>query len=123
MSLNAQDAETHGADYETLHDVLHGFHLVDGNGCTPLVVQQVAQEDGVGLAVHGGGELLEFLVTAQARGNLQRGNRLGIPGVWDTALAVMEQAHVGQERRVLRIGIRLRMDFFIVIYPFFFPLN
>ena len=110
MGLDAQGTETHGAHDEALDDGLHGLHLLNGNGGAALEVQQVAQEERLGLAVHGGGEFFEFLVAAQARGDLQRGDGLGVPGVGDAALAVMELAHVGQEVGLRRFGICLRVE-------------
>ena len=77
-----------------LDDVLHGFHLVDVDGVA-LEPEEVAQEYWSAFPVRHPCELLEFLVTAEACGNLQGGYGLGVPGMLLAILAEREQSDVG----------------------------
>ena len=92
----ADGAERHGTGDEMLDDVLHGFHLVDVDGVA-LEPEEVAQEYRSAFPVRHSCELLEFLVTAEACGNLQGGYGLRGPSMLLAILAEREKSDVGQE--------------------------
>ena len=96
VCLLADGTERHRARHEVAHDVLHRLHLLDGDGVLPEA-EEIAQEDGMRLLVGQSGKLLELPVAPQPGGQLQRGNRLGVPGVLFPVLAVAEQSRVGQQ--------------------------
>ena len=98
MCLDAQGSETHGTSHKVLHDALHWLHLLNrGRFRCFLPSEEVTDEDRLFLLVHHLLPLLELLVRAQTSGNLQVGNRVRIPCVEDTVLAVRELSVVGQE--------------------------
>ena len=89
----ANGAERHSTRHEVLHEVVNRLHFVNGYGIF-TEFKEVAQEDGVRLVVDEVRKFLELLVTAQPRGQLQRGNGFGVPGVLLAILAVGEKAGV-----------------------------
>ena len=63
-------------------DAFHRLYLVDGRWlCNFLEPEKVADEDRLLLLVHHRRPFLEFLVRAKPCGNLQVGNRVGMPCV------------------------------------------
>ena len=106
VCLFRQRTETHGSSHKMLHDVLDGLHLVDADGIA-LESEEIADEDGRFLLVNQSGKLFELRIVACVGRQLQRGNGLGVPGVLDAVLAVVELTQVGQEIKVeaLRIGV------------------
>ena len=91
VSLLAESAETHSARHEMLDDALHGLHFLNGNGVA-LEVEEVAYEYRLRLIVRECGKLLELLIVARARSQLQRAYRVRIPGVEITIFAIAELA-------------------------------
>ena len=97
VSLLAQGTEAHGTGDEVLDDALHGLHLINIYRVA-LEVQEVADEDRLTLVIDEIGELLEELVVACAGGELECGDRLGVPGVVDAVLAPVELSEVLQRQ-------------------------
>ena len=86
-----------------LYDFFHRLNLVDVDGVV-LPVEEVAQEERLRLVVDEALKLLEGLVVAGARGELQRGYCLRVPRVLDAVLAPVELSEVW--KWVLGVGAR-----------------
>ena len=105
MCLDAERSERHGSCDEVANDALHRFHLVERcrRGCL-LEGEQIAEEDGAlalfgisrgGMGVDDCRPLLELLIAAQACGELQLGDSLGVPGMLYAVFSITEKAVVG----------------------------
>ena len=82
-----------------LHDFFHRLHLVYINGVA-AEFEEVADEYRTFLLVYIASKFLVFCIVAGACSELQRGYRLGIPGMADAVLTVVELSEVGQEANV-----------------------
>ena len=96
VRLLADGAEGDGARDEVLDNLLHRLHLFNGYRLA-AEAEEVAQEDWMLLLVHQPGELLELGVAAQAGGQLQGTDGVGIPGMLLAVLAVGHLPDVGQQ--------------------------
>ena len=105
MCLDAERSERHGSCDEVANDALHRFHLVERcrRGCL-LEGEQIAEEDGAlalfgisrgGMGVDDCRPLLELLIAAQACGELQLGDSLGVPGMLYAVFSITQKAVVG----------------------------
>ncbi len=98
VCLDAERAERHCTRHEVLHDALHRLNLVERHRLGSLAqTEEVADEDRLRLLIDHSLPLLELLVRAKSRSDLQVGDGVRIPGVLDAVLAVGELAVVGQE--------------------------
>ena len=98
MGLDAQRAKRHGTCHEMLHNALYAFHLVEWCGRRRLLkVHEVADKDGTLFLVHQLGPVLKLFVVALPCGQLQLGNGLRVPGMFDTVLTPRELSLVRQE--------------------------
>ena len=96
VGLFRQRTEAHGARHEVPYDAFGGLDAVDGYRVA-AEVEEVADEYGLVFLVGQPCELLELGIAARACGLLQRGYRLGVPGVADAVATVVELPVVGQE--------------------------
>ena len=96
VCLLADGAERDGSRDEVLHDALHWFHLVNGDGVA-LEAEEVAEEEGLFLPVCLRGELLELRVAPQPGRQLELADGLRVPGMPFPVLAVGELADVRQQ--------------------------
>ena len=81
-----------------LHNALYAFHLVEWCGRRRLLkVHEVADKDGTLFLVHQLGPVLKLFVVALPCGQLQLGNGLRVPGMFDTVLTPRELSLVRQE--------------------------
>src|SRR5690606_31341980 len=107
--------EAHGAGAEALDDLACRFHFFERNGRagdTRIEVEQTAQRARVpSAAVHVLCELPISLGAAATRGNLQRENRLRVPGMPFAGAAPVELTRVRQRRGAILfvLGIAERM--------------
>lgn len=96
MGFLGECAKRHGTCHKVAYDVFDGFHLGDVDGIA-AEVEEVAQEDGVGLLVDGLCEAFVGIVVAGTGSELQGSDCFGVPGVAYAVDAVVELSEVGQE--------------------------
>ena len=108
VGLYAESSETHGSRHEVLDDGVDRLYLVEGRRCCSfLPSHEIANEDRAILFIDERCPLLELRVAAQAGGELQTSNRLGVPGMPNAVLTPREQSMIGElgtENGVLSIG-------------------
>ena len=87
VSLDAQRTKRHSTSHEVLYNTLHGLHLVDRSRLGSLLeTKEVADKDGRFLLVDNLSPILKLLVVTLSGSQLQFGNCLRIPGMFDTVL-------------------------------------
>ena len=93
MCLDRERTEAHGSHHEVLDNILYRFHLIYRYRIL-LEVEEVADEYRRVFLIDELRILLELSVVARAGGQLQGGNGLGIPGMLDAVLAIVELSEV-----------------------------
>ena len=98
VGLDAQGTKAHSACHEVLHDRLHALYLVNRRRLGSLFpAEEVADKDRAFLFINNLGPILEFIVIALSRRQLQLGDCLRVPSVQDTVLAPGELSLILQE--------------------------
>ena len=95
MRFFADRPITHGTRHKAVHDAFYRFNLIYRNGGT-AEIQEVAQEDRRFFSIYQTGEFFEFLIAAQACGELQGRNGFRIPGMFFSVFTESIQTVVGE---------------------------